>query len=168
MTPREPPRFALALLERLVPDSACLAGDLAEEYERRQSRCWLWWEVLAAIAINWCKQPDEIRPLQLVELQPGDAVERTRRFGLRFVHVNVTASPLNGISGMGIATLALLMTLVMPAAWWLLLGAMLAGVVLGVVLIACRSRPADEAPQDRSPHIFSESTAVATGRPNRS
>jgi hypothetical protein len=138
MTTREPPRFALALLERLVPDSAFLAGDLTEEYQRRQSRCWLWWEVLAAIAIARCQRPDEIRPLRLVDLQPADAVERTRRLGLRFGAVNVTASPLNGIGGLGIAALALVMTLVMPAAWWLLLGAMLAGVVLGVVMIATR------------------------------
>ena len=32
MTTREPPRLALVLLERLVPDGAFLAGDLTEEY----------------------------------------------------------------------------------------------------------------------------------------
>jgi hypothetical protein len=79
MTTHKPPRPALALLECLVPDSAFLAGDLAEEYQRRQSRCWLWWEVLGAIAIAWCTRPDAIRPLRLVDLQPADAVERTRR-----------------------------------------------------------------------------------------
>ena len=141
MTTREPPRRALALLERLVPDGAFLAGDLTEEYQRRPSRGWLWWQVLGAIAIAWCQRPEEIRPLRLVDLQPGDAVERTRRIGLRFQPVNVAASPLNGIGGLGIATLALVMTRVTPAAWWLLLGSMLAGVVLGVVLIAAhRSR----------------------------
>ncbi len=136
MTTREPPRLALALLERLVPDSAFLAGDLTEEYQRGQSRCWLWWEVLGAIAIAWRHRRDDIRPLRLVDLQPDDAVERTRRMGLRFDHVNLTASPLNGIGGLGIAALALLTTLVMPAAWWLLLGSLLGGVGLGVVMIA--------------------------------
>jgi hypothetical protein len=140
MTLREPPRLALALLERLVPDSAFLAGDLTEEYQRRQSRCWLWWEVLGAIAIAWCQRPDEIRPLRLVDLQPGDAVERTRTMGLRFDAVNVSASPLTGIGGLGIATLALVTTLVMPAAWWLFLGSLFAGVVLGVVMIARNRR----------------------------
>jgi hypothetical protein len=138
MTRREPPRLALALLERLVPDGAFLAGDLTEEYQRRPSRCRLWWEVLGAIAIAWRQRPDEIRPLRLVDLQPGDAVERTRRIGLRFEPVNVAASPLNGIGGLGIATLALVTTLVTPAAWWLFLGAVLAGVVLGIVMIARR------------------------------
>jgi hypothetical protein len=141
MTMRKPPRLALALLERLVPGGAFLAGDLTEEYQRRQSRSWLWWEVLAAIAIAWCKRPDEIRPLRLVDLQPDEAVERTRRIALRFEPINLTASPLHGIGGLGIAALALLMTRVMPAAWWLLVGSMPAGVVLGVVMIAThRSR----------------------------
>jgi hypothetical protein len=136
MTTHDPSRLALALLERLVPDSTVLAGDLIEEYQHRLSRRWLWWEVLGAIAIAWSQRPDEIRPLRLVDLQPHDALERTRRIGLRFEPVNVTASPLNGIGGLGIAALALLMTLVMPAAWWLFLGSMLAGVLLGVVMIA--------------------------------
>lgn len=141
MTTREPPRLALALLERLVPDGAFLAGDLTEEYQRRPSRIWLWWQVLGAIAIAWWHRPDEIRPLRLVDLQPGDAVERTRRMGLRFDPVNVAASPLNGIGGLSIATLALVMTLVAPAAWWLFLASVLAGAVLGVSLIAThRSR----------------------------
>jgi hypothetical protein len=135
MTTHEPPRLALALLERLVPDSACLAGDLIEQYERRPSRSWLWWQVLGAIAIAWWQRPDEIRPLRLVESQPNDAVERTRRLGRRVEPVNVTASPLNGIGGLGTALLALLMTLVRPAAWWLFLGSVLAGGVLGVAMI---------------------------------
>ena len=56
--------------------------------------------------------------------------------GLHFEHVNLTASPLHGIGGLGIAALALLTTLVMPAAWCLLLGSALAGVLLGVAMIA--------------------------------
>jgi len=79
MTIRRPPRLALALLERLVPGSALLAGDLTEEYGRRPSRWRVWREVIAAIAIAWFARPDEIRPLRLVDLQPSDAIERTSR-----------------------------------------------------------------------------------------
>ena len=94
--------------------------------------------MLAAIAIAWSNRPDEIRPLRLVDRQPDEAVERTRRIGRRVEPVNLTASPLDGIGGLGIAALVLLMTLVMPAAWWLLLGSMLAGIVLGLVMVATR------------------------------
>jgi hypothetical protein len=140
MTRRNPPRLALALLERLVPGSAFLAGDLIEEYGRRPSRWRVWREVLAAIAFAWTDRDGEIRPLRLVDLQPEDAIERTRRIG-RLEPINVTTSPVAGTGGLAIAVLALLMTLVMPAAWWLLAIAVIAGIALGVVMIAAHQRP---------------------------
>jgi hypothetical protein len=136
MTNREPPRLALELLERFGPDSAPLTGDLVEEFARRQSRTWFWWQVVAIIAIALFKRPDVIRPLQLVDLQPSDAAERSRRLAVRFHPVNLTASPLHGIGGLGLVALSLLLTMVIPGAWWLLLACMLAGVVLGIIMIA--------------------------------
>lgn len=44
----EPPRLAAAVLHQLL-GSGSLAGDLAEEFARRQSRMWYWRQVLAAI-----------------------------------------------------------------------------------------------------------------------
>lgn len=136
MTTRQPPRLALALLERLVPDSASMAGDLAEDYRRRPSRWRVWREVLAAIAIASRRRDDEIRPLRLVDLQPTDAVERTRRVALRLEPINLIASPLAGTGGLATAVLVLLMTFVMPAAWWLIAIGLFAGVGLGAVMIA--------------------------------
>lgn len=135
MTTRQPPRYALALLERLVPGSASLAGDLIEEYAQRPSRWRVWREVLSAIANAWFERPDEIRPLHLVDLQPADAIERTRQVARRVTPVNMTASPLAGISGAAFAVLLLLMTAVMPALWWLFAASIAAGVLLGVLLI---------------------------------
>jgi sterol desaturase/sphingolipid hydroxylase (fatty acid hydroxylase superfamily) len=135
MTTRQPPRYALALLERLVPGSASLAGDLIEEYAQRPSRWRVWREVLSAIANAWFERADEIRPLHLVDLQPADAIERTRQVARRVTPVNMTASPLAGISGAAFAVLLLLMTAVMPALWWLFAASIAAGVLLGVLLI---------------------------------
>jgi hypothetical protein len=136
MTVRQPPRLALALLERVVPGSASMAGDLVEEYRRRPSRWRVWREVLAAIAIAWRERDDEIRPLRLVDLQPTDAVERTRRIALRLEPINLIASPLAGTGGLTTAVLVLIMTFVMPGAWWLIAIGLFAGVGLGAVLIA--------------------------------
>ena len=133
---RKPPRLALTLLERFVPDSAPVAGDLVEEFDRRQSRSWFWWQLLGVLAMASFKRPDVIRPLQLVDLQPSDAVERSRRMTLRFRPVNLTASPLHGIGGLGLVALALLVTLVVPGVWPVLLASSLAGVVLGIIMIA--------------------------------
>jgi hypothetical protein len=138
MSRRHPPRLALAVLERLVPDSASLAGDLAEEFDRRQSSVWIWWQVLAAIATAWIRRPDDIRPLRLVELQPSDAQERARRFGLRFKAVNLTASPVPGVGGLGLVALALIVTMVTPATWLVPVASMAGGVALGLALIALR------------------------------
>jgi len=141
MTTRHPPRLALALLERLVPGNTFLAGDLIEEYSRRPSRWRVWREVIAAIGIAWFERPNEIRPLRLVDLQPSDAIERTRRMTEHFAPVNMASSPLDGVGGLSVAVLLLLMTLVAPAAWWLYIGSVLGGILLGVVTIAVhRSR----------------------------
>ncbi|HSL20665.1 MAG TPA: hypothetical protein VK886_03955 [Vicinamibacterales bacterium] len=140
MTSRKPPRLALALLERCVPDSASLAGDLLEEFEQRQSRLWFWWQVLAAIWIASSERSGEIRPLRLVDLQPSDAAERARRLNLRFRPVNLTASPIYGIGGLGLVMLSVLVTLVVPGAWWLMLASVVAGIALGVFMIARQRR----------------------------
>ena len=77
-------RSAVLLLERFVPDSESLAGDLVEEFARRQSVPWLWTQVLAAMAAAWFARDVAIRPLRLVDLQPADALERARTWSLRF------------------------------------------------------------------------------------
>jgi hypothetical protein len=99
----------------------------------------VWREVLAAIATRRPHDHDEeIRPLHLVDLQPTDAIDRTRDTFLRPRQVNLSASPLAGAGGITIVVLALVATLFMPGVWWLLAAAFVAGIGLGVVLIALR------------------------------
>lgn len=136
MTRRHAPRTPIALLEWLVPESSPLAGDLVEEFHRRQSVVWLWWQVLVAIAALFLEQPAEIRPLRLVDQQPMDALERTGQWNRRFRNVNLSASPIPGVGGLGLLVLCALVTLVMPGAWWGLAGSTIAGILLGIALIA--------------------------------
>ena len=138
MTRRHAPRTPIALLEWLVPDSGPLAGDLIEEFDRRQSVAWLWWQVLAAIAALFVEPSVEIRPLRLMDEQPIDAMERTSQWNRRFRNINLSASPVPGVGGLGLLVLCVLVTLVMPGAWWGLLGSTVAGVALGFALIARR------------------------------
>ncbi len=138
MTQRRPPRLALALLERFVPDSEPLAGDLIEAFDERPSAVWFWAQVVVAVAAAWGARSRDIRPLHLVDLQPADAVERTRRLHLRFPSINVSASPVTGVGGLGLVILACLVTWARPAAWWLLLASALAGCALGIVMIVMR------------------------------
>lgn len=140
MTSHEPPRLALVLLERFVPDSAPIAGDLIEEFDRRPSRAWFWYQVLGAIVSSRVQQADVIRPLQLVDLQPSDALERSRAMTVRFKPVNMTASPVHGVGGLGLVALSMFVGWIVPGVWLVLLGSMVAGVLLGCVMIARRGR----------------------------
>lgn len=149
MTRRHAPQLALALLEHFVADSEPLAGDLVEEFEQRQSAVWFWFQVLAAIATASFGRDVEIRPLRLVDLQPADALERSRRIGLRFQPVNLTASPVSGVGGLGLVIFASLVTVVMPDVWWMLLASVLAGVVLGIVIIGMRGGISTPGPTSR-------------------
>lgn len=53
MTIRNPPRMATSILKRFAgaPDEP-LVGDLFEEYQRRRSALWYWFQVIAAIGVG--------------------------------------------------------------------------------------------------------------------
>jgi uncharacterized protein (TIGR03435 family) len=127
--------LAIALLERVVPDSEALAGDLIEQFEHRRSHVRLWAQILAAIATALLNPSDDIRPLKLVDLQPVGAIERSRCLSVQRMRVNLTASPLHGASGLTLVVLAVLVTQVASEVWVVLLASMVAGIVLGVALI---------------------------------
>ncbi|HEX7086530.1 MAG TPA: hypothetical protein VF198_09220 [Vicinamibacterales bacterium] len=135
MTAPRLPHLAIALLERFGPDREALVGDLIEEFERRQSLAWLWWQVLAAIAAASLEPAVEIRPLRLVDLQPVDAAERARRLLLRPRNINLTGTPVSGVGGITLLVLCMLVTIVAPGIWLGVLASILAGVVFGLALI---------------------------------
>lgn len=136
-----PPRLAVALLRRRLSHNEPLVGDLLEEFDRRQSRLWLWWQVLAAIVVTTFRRPEEVRPLQLIDedaritpLVPRPSAAMPRRINANGGMV-LTASPIRGIGGLGIAALLLVMTVIRPATWSVALLALVAGLLFGIVRI---------------------------------
>lgn len=138
MTARRPPRLALRLLERHLPDNDPLVGDLVEEFDRQPSSWWFWKQTLAAVVIASLRRSDEIRPLRLVDgqvtairspISPGASTRPLRP-------INLSGGPVAGIGGLGLVALSVLVTVVQPAVWWLALGAVAGGLLLGVGLIA--------------------------------
>jgi hypothetical protein len=102
------PRVAVTLLEAFCRDEA-LAGDVLEEFERRQSRWWLWRQVAVVVLLGL--------PHGIVRYRP------TRR-----------PMPMP-IGGFGVLALGILITFVSPGAWWLIgLGAA-GGAVIGCVMV---------------------------------
>lgn len=140
MTNAHPPRLALALLRRCLHDNEPLAGDLLERFARGQSRFWFWRQVLLAIVIHSFQPHDVEHPLGLADQPLFGPVNRGRT--VQPQRVNLTASPLPGIGGLGLAILSGLVVLVRPEAWWIFLPALVGGVALGLTLVMIR-RPAD-------------------------
>ncbi len=124
-----PPRLAVYLLHRFLPDNEPLVGDLLEEFDRRRSRAWFWKQAISAIVLPRLRGPAEIRPLRLVDerLTPLAMVGQSRLKPI----VNLTASPVHGTGGLGIVSLLLLSTALEPGMWWLVVFGIAAGVALG-------------------------------------
>jgi hypothetical protein len=138
----------MAILRRSLTNNEPLIGDLLEEFDRRRSHVWLWRQVVAAIWLDR-RRHREIRPLRLVD---GEFISR-QTWASRAVtprrSVNLTASPVPGVGGLGVLALGTLVTLVSPQVWWAVLYASLAGVTLGATMIfyrrrRLRSRPASD------------------------
>lgn len=146
MTPH-PPRLALWLLYRFGPPNTPLVGDLLEEYAHRQSRLWFWMQVIPAVATALLHPSGEIRPLELVEHQPFEAIERTLAMHRRRREVSPTPSPLPG--GLGLVILGGLITALAPVIWWGLLLTALGGTALAAVLVSVHRRHAPPARRRR-------------------
>jgi hypothetical protein len=121
MTQRRPPRLAVALLHRFSADPA-LIGDVLEEYEQRRSRPWLWRQVTAAVAVNLSGRAREAQPH-------------------RWKPVSLTAAPRgSAVGGLGLVALAVLISLVLPQAWWLLAIGAAGGIGLGAARVIINHR----------------------------
>lgn len=129
-----PARVALALLERLAHRNEPLAGDLLEEYQRRRSAPWLWGQILLALAVgSFCH--DVPVALNLTPIDPAVAEWlMDRRLGRLRKKVNLTGTGVEGVGGLGLVMLGVLMSTVVPAIWWFVVGGIAAGVGLGAAL----------------------------------
>ena len=136
---RRPPRLALALIARVVPDSDPLVGDLLEEFARRPSRLWFWSQAVSAI-VTALQSDAEIRPLHLVEHQPLDAIARTREVHRQQRTVSPTPNALP--ASLGLIILGGLVTALAPVLWWGLLITFVAGIGLAALLAAAHRRRA--------------------------
>lgn len=139
MTGPTPPRLARTLLNRLALDNEPLAGDLLEEFRRRQSKVWLWRQVIAALAMQALYAP---HPPVSLNLEPVDPVVAEWLMSKRLYkrkRVNLTGTGVEGIGGLTLVMLSVMMTTVIPAIWWFVFGGITAGVALGVVKLRTRT-----------------------------
>lgn len=107
------PSIAVALLQLFCRDEA-LVGDILEEFERRQSRAWLWRQAGAAVLFGL----------------PYGMVRRER-------HTRKMPMP---IGGLGLIAIVALITIVSPGTWWLGVLGVGGGLALAVALALVRRR----------------------------
>ncbi len=137
----QPPRLAVILLEHFAAGSEPLVGDLLEEFGTRQSRTWLWRQVLYAILMGSVRHDGAVRPLGLIEEHASLGFTRVHPGRLaRRGPINLSASPIPDIGGLGLVTLGFLVAVVRPEVVWLALPTIAAGVLLGIVLVLIRRR----------------------------
>ena len=74
--------------------------------------------------------------------------------------INMSGIPVAGIGGLGLVAVALVMTIVVPAAWWMLLFGALGGMVLGAALVLSRRGRRPSGPSGDDPRILFRSEQV--------
>jgi hypothetical protein len=135
MTRSEPPTLANALLHRLALDNEPLAGDLLEEFRRRQSPLWLWRQLIVAFVMQALYAPHPPVALNLTPVDPVVAEWLMSKRLHRKKTINLTGSGVEGIGGLTMVILCFIVSMVLPAIWWFVVGGIGAGVVLGVALV---------------------------------
>ncbi len=58
----------------------------------------------------------------------------------RDVQINISAIPVAGVGGLGLVAIAILVSVIMPAAGWLMVSGVAGGCLLGTVLVLARRR----------------------------
>lgn len=137
MSRSTPPRLAVALLRRFLPANEPLAGDLLERFAARPDRLWFWREVLAAVVLGAFDRRNLEHPLGLAEGSPFMPAGRARRRTLPR-QINLSASPIRDIGGLGLVVLGVLVSVVRPEMWIVVAAANLGGAALGLAVALLR------------------------------
>ena len=72
----------------------------------------------------------------------------------RPVQINISGIPVAGVGGLGLVAMAVLVSIVMPAAWWLMVAGMTGGCVLGALLVVARRHSRPHGPSGDDPAIL--------------
>jgi hypothetical protein len=131
----KPPKLAMALLTRFVDENEPLVGDLVEEFDSRRSRVWFWRQVIGAVVMRLRDRDREVRPLRLVDERSRTRPAHPAAAYRNLKPINLTASPIHGVGGLGLVAFAVLIAAFAPQAWWLVIATVLGGVLLGAAFV---------------------------------
>jgi hypothetical protein len=72
----------------------------------------------------------------------------------RDVSINISGISVSGVGGLGLVAIAALTTVVLPAAWWLVVFGAVGGVFLGVALVLVGRHRTPSGPSGDDPRIL--------------
>jgi hypothetical protein len=72
----------------------------------------------------------------------------------RPVQINISGIPVAGVGGLGLVAMAVLVSIVMPAAWWTMVAGVSGGVVLAAILVVMRHGLSTRGPSGSDPTIL--------------
>ena len=153
MTRTQPSAPILSLLRFIESENEALAGDLVEEWRAGRSRRWFWGQLLrAVVVVSWQRRwSSQDRPvLGLVATTPFERPD----FSLKLIDpatINLSGIKVRGIGGLGLLAIIMLITIVIPQAWFLVITGIAGGAVLGVVAIVRRRARGLAGPDDSAP-----------------
>ena len=124
--------LALWLLGRLAHRNEPLAGDLLEQFRSGRSVLWLCAQILYAVGTGSFRQPRIPAALNLTQVDPI-VLEWLVSRKLPPRQVNLS-SPVEGVGGLGMMLLGLLLSTVVPDVWYFVIGGIICGTGLGMML----------------------------------
>lgn len=83
----------------------------------------------------------------------------------RDVQINISGIPVAGVGGLGLVAMAVLVSIVMPAAWWLMVAGVTGGCVLGAVLVVARRHSKPQGPSGDDPAVLFRAVPSESSRP---
>lgn len=124
--------LALWLLRHLAHRNEPLAGDLVEQFRGGRSAAWLWFQLVYGIAIGSFRQPRVPAALNLTQVDPV-VLEWLVSRKLPPRRINLS-SPVEGVGGLGMMLMGLLLSSVVPDVWYFVMGGIVCGLGLGLML----------------------------------
>jgi len=147
MIVRQPSLPTRAVLRLLAGCNEPLIGDLLEEFRRGRSEGWLCGQLLLACANGSLQRRQAPVALNLTPTDPVVAEWlMSKRLPARPINLS---APGEGIGGLGLMVLGILLTSVVPDVWWFVVGGIGSGVVLGTAKAYVRRNHAFPDARDR-------------------
>lgn len=150
MTRNQPSSLTRSILRFVESGNEALAGDLAEEWRAGRSRRWLWSQLArAVVATALQNRASAATARRAMAIGSGPADDRFRLIDP--ATMNLRGMRVAGVGGGGLLGVVMLITIVMPQAWFVVVAGMAGGALIALTTIVRRHDRGLAGPDDAAP-----------------